>query len=152
VGAVLDYANAAPYTAIAIWEAHRQREFDAALDWQRRSARAAALVTDQYGIPGLKYAMDLNGYYGGPVRLPLTTRAGSEAGDRGGVPGSEGLRRGARSRMGKKKEIIEIKIDRLKLMRIRGRRRGSFMRPRKRRPSVSASRSISRRPGTGSLA
>jgi dihydrodipicolinate synthase/N-acetylneuraminate lyase len=22
-------------------------------------------------IPGVKYAMDLNGYYGGPVRLPL---------------------------------------------------------------------------------
>jgi len=77
-GAVLDYANAAPYTAIAIWEAHRQREFDAALDWQRRSARAAVLVTDQYGIPGLKYAMDLNGYYGGPVRLPLTV-AGPQA-------------------------------------------------------------------------
>ena len=72
VGAVLDYANAAPYTAIAIWEAHRMREFDAAEDWQRRIARAAVLVTDQYGIPGLKYAMDLNGYYGGPVRLPLT--------------------------------------------------------------------------------
>jgi 4-hydroxy-2-oxoglutarate aldolase len=78
VGAVLDYANSAPYTAIAIWEAHRMREFDAAEDWQRRSARAAALVTDKYGIPGLKYAMDLNGYYGGPVRLPLTT-AGPEA-------------------------------------------------------------------------
>jgi len=29
------------------------------------------LVTVKYGIPGLKYAMDLNGYYGGPVRLPL---------------------------------------------------------------------------------
>jgi len=72
VGAVLDYANAAPYTAIAIWEAHRQREFDAALDWQRRIAPAAVLVTDTYGIPGLKYAMDLNGYYGGPARLPLT--------------------------------------------------------------------------------
>jgi dihydrodipicolinate synthase/N-acetylneuraminate lyase len=23
------------------------------------------------GIPGLKYALDLNGYYGGPPRLPL---------------------------------------------------------------------------------
>jgi 4-hydroxy-2-oxoglutarate aldolase len=78
VGAVLDYANAAPYTAIAIWEAHRQREFDAAQDWQRRIARAAVLVTDAYGIPGLKHAMDLNGYYGGPVRLPLTA-AGPEA-------------------------------------------------------------------------
>ena len=72
VGAVLAYANAAPYSVIAIWEAHRQREFDAAMDWQRRIARAAALVTVKYGIPGLKYAMDLNGYYGGPVRAPLT--------------------------------------------------------------------------------
>jgi len=34
--------------------------------------RAAQLVTVKYGIPGLKYAMDLNGYYGGPTRLPLT--------------------------------------------------------------------------------
>jgi 4-hydroxy-2-oxoglutarate aldolase len=42
------------------------------MDWQRRIARAAVLVTVKYGIPGLKYAMDLNGYYGGPVRLPLT--------------------------------------------------------------------------------
>lgn len=72
VGAVLAYANAAPYSTITIWEAHRQREFDAAADWQRRIAKAAVLVTVKYGIPGLKYAMDLNGYYGGPVRLPLT--------------------------------------------------------------------------------
>jgi 4-hydroxy-2-oxoglutarate aldolase len=71
VGAVLAFANAAPYATVSIWEAHRTREFDAALDWQRRIARAAALVTSKYGIPGLKYAMDLNGYYGGPPRLPL---------------------------------------------------------------------------------
>jgi 4-hydroxy-2-oxoglutarate aldolase len=70
-GAVLAFANAAPYAAIAIWEAHRAREFDAAMDWQRRIARAAVLVTVKHGIPGMKYAMDLNGYYGGPPRLPL---------------------------------------------------------------------------------
>jgi 4-hydroxy-2-oxoglutarate aldolase len=29
------------------------------------------LVTVNYGVPGLKYAMDLNGYYGGPPRSPL---------------------------------------------------------------------------------
>lgn len=72
VGAVLAYANAAPYSTVAIWEAHRQREPEAAMDWQRRISRAAVLVTSKYGIPGLKYAMDLNGYYGGPPRLPLT--------------------------------------------------------------------------------
>jgi 4-hydroxy-2-oxoglutarate aldolase len=73
VGAVLAFANAAPYACITIWEAHRTREQEAAKDWQNRIARAAQLVTVKYGVPGLKYAMDLNGYYGGPPRLPLTT-------------------------------------------------------------------------------
>jgi len=72
VGAVLAFANAAPYAAISIWEAHRTRESAAALDWQNRIGRAAYLVTTKYGVPGLKYAMDLAGYYGGPPRLPLT--------------------------------------------------------------------------------
>jgi 4-hydroxy-2-oxoglutarate aldolase len=71
VGAVLAFANAAPYACITIWEAYRTREQEAARDWQNRIARAAALVTTKYGVPGLKYAMDLNGYYGGPPRLPL---------------------------------------------------------------------------------
>ena len=70
-GAILAYANAAPYSVIAIWEAYRTREEAAGLDWQNRIGRASALVTTKYGVPGLKYAMDLNGYYGGPPRLPL---------------------------------------------------------------------------------
>src|SRR5450755_234550 len=78
VGAVLAFANAAPYATISIWEAHRTREPEAALDWQGRIAHAARLVTVKYGVPGLKYAMDINGYYGGPPRLPLTP-VGSEA-------------------------------------------------------------------------
>jgi 4-hydroxy-2-oxoglutarate aldolase len=72
VGGILAFANAAPYACISIYEAHRTREHEAALDWQRRIARPATLVTVKYGIPGLKYAMDLAGYYGGPPRLPLT--------------------------------------------------------------------------------
>jgi 4-hydroxy-2-oxoglutarate aldolase len=71
-GAILAYANAAPYSVIAIWEAHRMREEAAGLDWQNRIGRASTLVTATYGVPGLKYAMDLNGYYGGPPRLPLS--------------------------------------------------------------------------------
>ena len=71
VGAVLAFANASPYATITIWEAHRTRETEAGWDWQGRIARAARLVTVKYGIPGLKYAMDLNGYYGGIPRLPL---------------------------------------------------------------------------------
>ena len=71
VGAVLAFANAAPYATVTIWEAHRTREAAAALDWQNRIAKAAQLVTTKYGVPGLKHAMDVMGYYGGPPRLPL---------------------------------------------------------------------------------
>jgi 4-hydroxy-2-oxoglutarate aldolase len=71
IGGILAFANPAPYAAISIWEAHRTREPAAAMDWQNRIGRAAKLVTTKYGIGGLKYAMDLTGYYGGPPRLPL---------------------------------------------------------------------------------
>ena len=70
-GAVLAFASAAPYAAIAIWEAFRTREEEAGIDWQARIAHPAILVTDLYGVAGLKHAMDLNGYYGGPPRLPF---------------------------------------------------------------------------------
>jgi len=71
VGAVLAFSNAAPFATVTIWEAHRRRDTEVAREWQNRIGRAAYLVTTKYGIPGLKYAMDLNGYYGGPSRLPL---------------------------------------------------------------------------------
>lgn len=80
-GAVISFASAAPYSAIAIWEAFRSREEDAGLDWQARIAHPSVLVTDLYGVSGLKHAMDLNGYYGGRPRLPLSipsTEAKSE--------------------------------------------------------------------------
>jgi 4-hydroxy-2-oxoglutarate aldolase len=70
-GAVLAIANAIPYACISIWEAHRTREPEAAEDWQQRIRPAATLIASTYGIPGLKHAMDLMGYYGGPPRLPL---------------------------------------------------------------------------------
>jgi 4-hydroxy-2-oxoglutarate aldolase len=77
-GAILAFADCAPYACITIWEAFRTRQFEAAEDWQKRIFEAAKLVTATYGIPGLKHAMDLNGYYGGPPRLPLVP-ASSEA-------------------------------------------------------------------------
>ena len=70
-GAILAIANPLPYALVTIWEAHRMREHEAARDWQSRIMPAARLIAAKHGIPGLKYAMDLNGYYGGPPRLPL---------------------------------------------------------------------------------
>jgi len=70
-GGVLAFASAAPYACITIWEAFRTRQYEAAADWQQRILAATKLVPATYGVPGLKHAMDLNGYYGGPPRLPL---------------------------------------------------------------------------------
>jgi 4-hydroxy-2-oxoglutarate aldolase len=70
-GAALAIASAAPYATIAVWEAFRTREEEAGVDWQGRISHPSILVTDMYGVPGLKHAMDLNGYYGGPPRLPF---------------------------------------------------------------------------------
>lgn len=71
-GVISTIANATPYTMISIWEAHRMRDAEAAADWQNRIASAIALIGGPNGIAALKYAMDLNGYYGGPSRLPGT--------------------------------------------------------------------------------
>jgi 4-hydroxy-2-oxoglutarate aldolase len=71
-GAALAFASAAPYATIALWEAFRTREEEAAADWQERISHPSLLVTDLYGVAGLKHAMDLNGYYGGPPRLPFS--------------------------------------------------------------------------------
>ncbi len=71
-GAILAIANALPYACVTVWEAFRTRQFEAAQDWQARILPAAQVVAGKYGIPGLKYAMDLTGYYGGPPRLPFT--------------------------------------------------------------------------------
>jgi 4-hydroxy-2-oxoglutarate aldolase len=69
-GAMLPLASAVPYACITMWEAFRTREQEAGIDWQAKVTHPGILVTDLYGVPGLKYAMELNGYYGGPPRLP----------------------------------------------------------------------------------
>jgi 4-hydroxy-2-oxoglutarate aldolase len=68
-------ASAAPYAAISIWEAYRTRDNEAAEDLQRRIEPASQVIWVKYGpnaVAALKYAMDLNGYYGGPSRFPVT--------------------------------------------------------------------------------
>lgn len=71
VGAILAVSNAAPCAALAVYEAYRSGDHERARQAQKRIAAPAVAVTTKHSIPGLKYAMDLNGYYGGPTRLPL---------------------------------------------------------------------------------
>ena len=76
-GAILAFANAAPFLCLSLEEAVRTRELEAARELHERASTAAG-VAGHYGIAGLKYAMDLQGYYGGPPRMP-TLAAVSEA-------------------------------------------------------------------------
>ncbi len=71
VGAILAFACAAPTACFEILAAYRENNLAVAREKQQRIADAAVKVVSEMSIPGVKYAMDLNGYYGGPVRLPL---------------------------------------------------------------------------------
>ena len=71
VGGVLAFADPAPTACYEIYAAWKEGDAELAGLKQQRVAQAATRVGSQMGIPGMKYAMDLNGYYGGPPRLPL---------------------------------------------------------------------------------
>jgi dihydrodipicolinate synthase/N-acetylneuraminate lyase len=71
VGAVLAFSTPAPTACYEIYAAWKEGDSALANLKQERISLAAARIASQIGIPGLKYALDLNGYYGGPPRLPL---------------------------------------------------------------------------------
>lgn len=71
VGAILAFAVAAPTACYEIYAAWKEGDFELARLKQGRIAKAAERVVGALSVPGLKHAMDLNGYFGGPVRLPL---------------------------------------------------------------------------------
>ncbi len=71
VGAILAFANAAPTACYEIYAAWKEGDAELAKLKQERIAEAAQRVGGEFGIPGIKYAMDLNGYFGGVPRLPL---------------------------------------------------------------------------------
>jgi 4-hydroxy-2-oxoglutarate aldolase len=71
VGAILAFADVAPTACYEIYAAWKEEDVELARLKQARIAKAAQRIGGELGIPGLKHAMDLNGYFGGPVRLPL---------------------------------------------------------------------------------
>jgi dihydrodipicolinate synthase/N-acetylneuraminate lyase len=71
VGAILAFADPAPTACYEIYAAWKEGDLELARTKQQRIAKAAERVVGGLSISGLKHAMDLNGYFGGPVRLPL---------------------------------------------------------------------------------
>ena len=71
VGGILAFADPAPTACYEIYAAWKEGDAELARLKQDRIAKAAQRLVGELSIPGVKYAMDFNGYYGGPVRLPL---------------------------------------------------------------------------------
>jgi len=68
---ILAFANPAPTACYEIYAAWKEGDAELARVKQERIAKAAERLVGGLSIPGVKYAMDFNGYFGGPVRLPL---------------------------------------------------------------------------------
>lgn len=79
-GAILAVADALPEMCCEIWQAFQNRHSDRARVLQERLTAAGKMFGPQFGIAGLKFALDRRGYYGGPPRPPLLPV--SEAGRR----------------------------------------------------------------------
>ncbi len=71
VGGILALANVAPDKSLEIYRLFKAGQMDEAAELQRQVIPVNAAITARFGIPGIKAAMDMLGYYGGPVRSPL---------------------------------------------------------------------------------
>ncbi|MHB1022518.1 MAG: dihydrodipicolinate synthase family protein [Acidobacteriaceae bacterium] len=78
VGTVLAFSSCAPQACYEVFAAWKDGDEKLAEEKQQRIAPAAERIGSQMGVPGIKYAADLNGYYGGNPRLPLLPLTASE--------------------------------------------------------------------------
>jgi 4-hydroxy-2-oxoglutarate aldolase len=71
VGAILALADAFPELCSEIYQCSRAGDRAKARSLAQKLLAPSKILGAQYGIAGLKYALDRLGYYGGPPRLPL---------------------------------------------------------------------------------
>jgi len=70
-GGVLAFAACAPQACQEIYLAWKDHDLALAAEKQQRIDLAGKRVAGDFGIAGIKYGCDFNGYYGGKPRLPL---------------------------------------------------------------------------------
>ena len=70
-GGIMAIACALPEKCSDIIKLYKDGSHAEAKELQMRLIEPTIAVTSRYGVPGLKAAMDLTGYYGGRSRLPL---------------------------------------------------------------------------------
>lgn len=72
-GAILAFANVAPYDCVEIYRLFSEKSYNQARKLYLRLIPLAKALTSTYGIPAIKAALDLLGFYGGKPREPLLT-------------------------------------------------------------------------------
>jgi len=70
-GGILALANCAPAEALEMFDLFNAGEIEKGRDLHLRMLPLNLAVTSRFGVSGLKAALDMVGYYGGPPRLPL---------------------------------------------------------------------------------
>lgn len=71
VGGVLALANIAPQQCCDIVSLFKHGKHEDARELQQRMIPPNTAVTARFGVPGLKAALDMLGFYGGPPRSPM---------------------------------------------------------------------------------
>lgn len=71
VGGINALANVAPKQCVAILDMVKTGDLEVARELQLKMIPVNQAVTAVYGVPGLKAALDMRGYFGGDPRLPL---------------------------------------------------------------------------------
>ena len=77
-GAILALAACAPQACQEVYFAWKDHDRKLAAEKQQRLAPPSQRVVGQFGIAGIKYACDFNGYYGGRARSPLLPLTAAE--------------------------------------------------------------------------
>lgn len=78
VGGINALANVAPKQCVAILDMVKTGDLEAARELQLKMIPVNQAVTAVYGVPGLKAALDMRGYFGGDPRLPLMASSDRE--------------------------------------------------------------------------
>jgi len=84
-GGVLGIAAPAPTICFEIYTAWKDNDQELARSKQLGLAPTTKKVVSEMGIAAIKYAMDLNGYYGGLPRLPLLPLTGAQKSEIEGI-------------------------------------------------------------------
>lgn len=71
VGGVLSIANFAPEACCRVYDLWKAKKWEEAKTEQFRLMTLNQKVSGKFGVAGVKAAMDLTGFYGGPPRSPL---------------------------------------------------------------------------------